>query len=180
MFEDGATREIKKWKMKKRLNKLQKKEVSEMERLKEEIKKELGVNSGKELKEKLTKEMKELGLSKIDVIYHVTCTISNIMVYSIFWTFILFFFYHIDNFMLFNNKPIVFNTKTITQIVVIFMGCFLFFLLLTFANIIDFIFHYRLNRAISFRYLKDLKKYGAIKDIVKDIMKDLKKKNEEE
>jgi hypothetical protein len=146
-----------------------------MERLMEETKKELGVNSGEELKKKLTKEMKELGLSKIDVIYHVAGTISHIIVYSIIWTLALFFFYHMDN--LLNDKPLFnFNIKTIIQIVVIFVGCFLFFLFLNLAGIIDFIFHYRLNRAISFRYLKDLKKYG----IIKDLLKDLKKNDKEE
>jgi hypothetical protein len=151
-----------------------------MKRLIEETKKELGVNSGEELKEKLIKEMKELGLSKIDVIYYVISAISTIIVFSIVGTLFLFFFYHIDDF--FDNKPIVFNLKTIIQIVAIFVGCFIFFSLYILEGIIDFIFCYRLNRAITFKFLKDLKKYGVIKDIVIDIIKDvkdLKKKDEE-
>jgi uncharacterized membrane protein len=140
-----------------------------MEKLMEEAKKELGVSSTKELKGKLTKEMKELGLSKIDVIYHVFCALSNIIGHSLIWTFALFFAYNFDHFSIFSNKPFEFNMKTIIQFVAIFLGCFLFFLLLNFFAIIDFIFHYRLDRAISFRFLKDLKKYGIIKDLFKDL-----------
>jgi hypothetical protein len=162
----------------KSLNKLQKKEVSEMERLKEEIKKELGVNSGEELKEKLMKEMKELGLSKIDVIYYITSAMSDIVIYSILWTFALFFFFHFEDF--FNDKSALLSIKTIIQIVAIFIGCFLFFSVFTFKEIIDFIFYYRLNRAISFKYLKDLKKFGVIKDLIVDIAEDLKKKDKKE
>jgi hypothetical protein len=140
-----------------------------MEKLTKKAEKKLGVNSTEEVKRKLTEEMKKLGLSKIDVIYYAFCTISNIIVYSVVWTLALFFFYNIDHFSFFNNKPFVFNIKTIFQIVGIFLGCVLFFSLITVLDVVDFVFHYRLNRAISFRFLKDLKKYGIIKELFKDL-----------
>ena len=147
-----------------------------MEKLMRKTKKELEVNSTEEVKEKLTKEMKKLGLSKIDIIYHLFCSISNIIAHSVLWTFVLFCSYNFDRLTDINRDPFVFDLKIIIQVVGIFLGCVLFFSLFTILDVVDFVFRYRLNRAISFRFLKDLKKNG----ITKELFKDLKENNHSE
>jgi hypothetical protein len=149
-----------------------------MEKLMKEVKRELNVSSTKECKEKVTKEMKELGLSKIDIIYHISTALSNIILKSIIWTFALFFFYHFDDITDWHGRSVsFFSIKTIIELVVIFCGCFLFFLLLTLFGIVDFVFHYRLDRAISFRFLKDIKKYGIIKELSEDLKENKHSRN---
>jgi ABC-type multidrug transport system fused ATPase/permease subunit len=141
-----------------------------MKKLMKEIKKELGVNSTKELKEKLIEEIEKLGLSKVDIIYYATREIFKVIVVSIVLAILLLSSYYVFKHDVFIDE-IDFNIKTIIQFLVIFVVCFLFVSFLALFKIIDLVFRYRLGRGVASRFLKDLKEYNVPKDLLKDFMK---------